>query len=105
MRKQVINREGKTFRKQSLEERIAAHPRLRARIESLLCVVENSTGDIERANDAEQRVIEELRQMGNDALHVWAENQKSKKEKEVNEKNKDINKHSKKNSIGTRPLE
>lgn len=68
-------------------------------------MVENSTGDIERANDAEQRVIEELRQMGNDALHVWAENQKSKKEKEVNEKNKDINKHSKKNSIGTRPLE
>ena len=74
MRKQVINEEGKTFRKKSLEERLEAHPRLRARMESLLSVVENSTGDIERANDAEQRVIEELRQMGNDALHVWAEN-------------------------------
>ena len=33
----------------SLEERLISHPQLRERIEALLNVVENSTGDIEQA--------------------------------------------------------
>ena len=57
----------------TLIERLDRHPRLRARVESLLAVVENATGDCEKADAAERRVIEELRQMGNEALTVWAE--------------------------------
>lgn len=100
MLKKVINRENENARKKSIEERLEAHPRLKERIESIISVVENSEGNIEKANEAEQRVIEELRQMGNDILHGWSENQNKKKGKEVKEKNKDINIHSKKNFIG-----
>ncbi len=46
---------------------------LRARMESLLGVVEDVAGDLEKADAAERRVIEELRQMGNEALAAWAE--------------------------------
>lgn len=42
-------------------------------MESLLAVVEDAAGDWERADAAERRVIEELRQMGNEALTTWAE--------------------------------
>ncbi|MCI0419071.1 MAG: hypothetical protein L0312_07610 [Acidobacteria bacterium] len=63
----------------SLEERLKAHPKLRARMEQLLAVVENASGDIEKANEAERRVFEERRQMGQEALTGWAERQPEKK--------------------------
>ena len=101
MLKKVTNKKNENVGKKSIEERLKAHPHLKERIESIINVVENSEGNIEKANEAEQRVIEELRQMGNDILYGWAENQSRKKGKEVKEKNKDVNIHSKKNSIGT----
>jgi hypothetical protein len=52
--------------------RLNQHPKLRERVESLLHVVENTAGDCTKADDAECRVIEELRKMGSDALHCWA---------------------------------
>ena len=57
-----------TDRDQILLERLNRHPLLRTRMEGLLAVVEDAEGDYERADAAERRVIDELRQMGNDAL-------------------------------------
>ena len=59
--------------KQSLEERLREHPLLYARIEQLLGVVENAAGDVAKAAEAERRVIEEVRQLGQEALQSWAE--------------------------------
>jgi hypothetical protein len=56
-----------------LLERLNRHPHLRARLESLLGVVEDAAGDLAKADAAERRVIEELRQMGHAALTAWAE--------------------------------
>ena len=55
-----------------LQQRINRHPLLRARVESLLGVVEGAGGDLEKADAAERRVAEELRRMGNEALTEWA---------------------------------
>ncbi|MEQ1531499.1 MAG: hypothetical protein ABL925_19465 [Methylococcales bacterium] len=52
--------------------RLTRHPKLRERMEALLHVVENTAGDCTKADDAERHVIEELRKMGSDALHCWA---------------------------------
>jgi hypothetical protein len=60
-------------RDQVLCERLNRHPRWRARVESLLPVVEDAAGDCEKADAAERRVIEERRQRGNEALTAWAE--------------------------------
>lgn len=54
-------------------QRLNSHPVLRARVESLLGVVEDAEGDLEKADAAERRVIDELRQMGNEVLTAWAE--------------------------------
>ena len=56
-----------------LLQRIKRHPLLRARVESLLGVVEDAEGDLEKADEAERRVIEELRQMGNEVMTEWAQ--------------------------------
>jgi len=61
-----------TDRKSNIEQRLNRHPQLKKRIEKLLELVENTDGDVQKANDAEQKVIEELRKMGNELLHDWA---------------------------------
>jgi uncharacterized NAD(P)/FAD-binding protein YdhS len=85
----------------SIEERLEAHPALKARIEALLDVVENSTQDVKKADEAEQKVIEELRQMGQQALQSWAEAQQQKQTAQLRHQQPKVRQHSKKNSTGT----
>lgn len=54
-------------------QRLQRHPELQAKFESLLNVVENAAGDATKADEAEQLVFEELRQMGQQAIQAWAE--------------------------------
>jgi hypothetical protein len=58
--------------KKSLEERLRAHPGLYERIARLMEVVENAAGNVNKAAEAERRVIAELRQLGQAALQDWA---------------------------------
>ena len=89
----------------SLEERLEAYPKLKNRIGALLAIVENSGSDLEKADDAEQRVIEELRQMGNDVLHDWASSMEKKKSNALYTDNNEVTHHCKKKSIGIQHLE
>jgi hypothetical protein len=59
----------------NLEARLNRHPELKDKIMALLSVVENAEGDIVKANAAEERVIEEIRQIGQTALQAWATGQ------------------------------
>ena len=56
-----------------LLSRLNRHPVLKARLEALLAVVEEAGEDLVKADAAERRVIEELRQLGNELLTEWAE--------------------------------
>jgi hypothetical protein len=87
--------------KESLESRLSRHPDLRARIEGLLDIIDNAGNDIEKASAAEQRVIEELRKMGNEALQCWAESQERRKAEQFEGSAAGVNKKVKKNSTGT----
>ena len=87
--------------KRSLEERLQDQPELRVKVERMLDIIENAAGDVEKAAEAERRVLEEVRQMGNDVLHGWARRQEQKKEEEFNQK-PGVNRKVKKTSTGTR---
>ncbi|MGH9993295.1 MAG: hypothetical protein ACREAZ_11780 [Nitrososphaera sp.] len=84
----------------SLEERLKQFPELKTKIEVMLGIIENAGGDVEKADEAERRIIEELRQMGNEVLHGWARRQQQKKEAEFNAKS-GVNRKEKKTSTGT----
>ena len=45
-----------------LEERLKEYPELKTKTESMLAIIENAGGDVEKAAEAERRIIEELRQ-------------------------------------------
>lgn len=65
--------------KRSIEERLKDHPDLIARLEAMADIVENADADVEKADEAERRVLEEVRQMGREVLQAWAQRQQRKK--------------------------
>jgi hypothetical protein len=81
---------------ESFEQRLNAHPELRAKFEVLLSVVENAQGDLIRADAAEQRVIEEIRQLGQTALQEWAIRQQQRQSEAFSQENPTANRGGKK---------
>ncbi len=72
-------------RRDELAARLDRHPELHARLERLLDLVENTGGDLKRADEAERRAIEELRVMGQENLRGWAQ-RRADEESQVLEK-------------------
>ena len=89
----------------NLEERLNRHLELKAKIESLLSVVENAEGDLSKANEAEQRVIEEIRQLGQAALQGWATRQNQAQSDSFVKNHPKAHRSRKKNSTGIVGLE
>ena len=69
------------MQKESLEERLHKHPALRARLEALLDMVEDESGQFQRADDAEECLIAQLRSLGQEVLQEWANNEEKLVEK------------------------
>lgn len=81
-------------------ERLAKFPELHERIDNLLKVVENSEGDVIKADDAEQKVVEEVRQIGQEAMQGWAASRNNAANEEWKSSHKESSKHEKKRSSG-----
>ena len=94
-----------TSKNNTLITRLNKHPQLQQRVEALLDVVENTSGDCTKADDAEQYVIDELRKMGNQALASWAENGVIAAVEKQCQKTPKAYRKGKKTSAGTVPLE
>jgi len=67
--------EAKMFggKRETVTERLERHPELKARMERLLDVVDNASGDVKLADEAERRAIEEIRQMGREVMQSWGQ--------------------------------
>jgi hypothetical protein len=59
------------------------HPELRSRFASIVRAVENSDGDLAEADAAEDRLVEEMRLLGRDALQGWAARRVDVTEQEI----------------------
>lgn len=63
------------MQKESLEDRLRKDPALRARLQALLDMVEDESGQFERADTAEEFLISQLRSLGQEVLQEWATNE------------------------------
>lgn len=86
----------------SLEERLSAYPQLRERLEALLAIVEDPTAEVMRADEAERRVIAEVRRLGNEALCSWAAHHEAAQQGVVGQQG--ATRAGKKNSTGIQRL-
>jgi hypothetical protein len=59
--------------KEEIVRQLEQHPEVKARVLRLLDMVENTEGDLKRADEAGQRAIEELRALGRELLQSWAQ--------------------------------
>jgi hypothetical protein len=82
--------------------RLKKHPQLRGRIERLVDLVEDVGDDLRKADEAEQRVIEEVRRLGQEVLEGWANEQVSSRS-EALDRTPGVWREGKKNSAGTAP--
>jgi hypothetical protein len=54
---------------------LEAHPGLRDRFVSIAMAVANSEGNLKEADAIEERIVEEMRLLGREAMQGWAENE------------------------------
>jgi len=80
--------------------RLSSHPEIRNRIASLLSAVDDTGGDLKLADDAEMRLTQELRRMGQEAMQAWASAQVIATEQDVRHSGR-AQRSGKKNSAGT----
>jgi hypothetical protein len=86
----------------NLANRLARHPELHERIETILNIMESTGDELKRADDAERQIIETLRQMGHDALTGWA-GQRVERAAEQGQQEPTWRPAGQKNSTGTAP--
>lgn len=84
-------------------ERLMKYPHIFERMKALLDITENTSGKLDRADDAEEQLIVEINKISNELLQSWAVNQEEKKAKAIRE-DENVIVHSKKNYIGSQPL-
>ena len=58
----------------TLADRLAARPKMMAKVVKMLDLMENAEGDLRRADEAERQVIEIMRETGQELLSGWAGN-------------------------------
>ncbi len=80
--------------------RLSSYPDLRNRVSALLAVVGDTAGDLNLADDAELRLTQELKRMGQEAMQAWASAQVIATEQEVRHSGR-AHREGKKNSAGT----
>ena len=61
------------LRASRLTARLAQYPELLARFEAILAVAENEDGQANTADEAEELAFEQVRKLGQELLHSWAE--------------------------------
>lgn len=83
-----------------LLELLNRHPGLKRRVRALADIAEDADGDLVRADEAERRVIDEVRRIGQETLHSWAEERIARGEEEQLQA-AGVRRAGKKNSAGT----
>jgi hypothetical protein len=87
-------------RLKTLLVRIQAQPGLEERIEAILDIVENKSGEFLTADEAEEKTVEEIQKLGQEVLRGWALKQQDQAVAKAKQTHPNAKKHGKKNSIG-----
>ena len=88
---------------EALVAALRAHPELRERVLSIVLAIEGGEGELKEADAAEERMVEETRLLGREALRTWAERRVEATEREIRQRPQ-MHRQGVKNSAGIRNL-
>lgn len=60
---------------EELMKRLREQPELRRRMVALLDIVQDKTGEVKLADDAELKLTQEIRRLGQELMQAWADGQ------------------------------
>ena len=83
----------------NLAEKLAAHPILEKRVSELISLIEAESGHLDRADEAEEAVIENLQELGNELLTDWGAHKEKQKFDEAHNLHPDSNAKKKRHSL------
>ena len=86
---------------EALVAALRAHPELRERVLSIVLAIEGGEGELKEADAAEERMVEETRLLGREALKSWAERRVEATEPEIRQRPQ-MHRQGEKNSAGIR---
>ena len=86
---------------EALTAALRTHPELRKRVSSIVLAVEGDEGELKEADAAEERLVEEMRLLGREALRSWAERRVEATEREIRQRPQ-MHRQGEKNSAGIR---
>ena len=86
---------------EALTAGLRSHPELRKRVASIVLAVEGDEGELKEADAAEERIVDEMRLLGGEALRSWAETRVEATEREIRQRPQ-MHRQGEKNSAGTR---
>jgi hypothetical protein len=86
---------------EALTAALRSHSELRKRVASIVLAVEGDEGELKEADAAEERIVDEMRLLGREALRSWAETRVEATEREIRQRPQ-MHRQGEKNSAGTR---
>ena len=92
---------GTDMTEEALVAFLRGHTDFRNRVASIALAMENADGDLDEADAAEERLVEEMRHLGREALQGWAENRVEATEQDIR-RQPSLHRQGKKNSAGIR---
>ena len=92
---------GTDMTEEALVAFLRGHTDFRNRVASIALAMENADGDLDEADAAEERLVEEMRHLGREALQGWAEKRVEATEQDIR-RQPSLHRQGKKNSAGIR---
>jgi len=77
-------------------ERLRQHPELLARFQSILDLTHNAQGPLKTADEVEELLIQELRQLGHSSMNQWATQAEQRVSHELKEQDASVRSRKKK---------
>jgi hypothetical protein len=68
-----------------LVEQLRQHPEMMARVQEIMAIARNEDGPLKTADEVEELLIEQMRQLGNETMGQWASQAEERVSRELKE--------------------
>ena len=79
-----------------LIEQLREHPEMMERVQSILAITRNAEGPLRTADEVEELLIQEMRQLGNTSMQQWAVQAEERVSQELKSQHPDVRSRKKK---------
>jgi phosphoribosyl-dephospho-CoA transferase len=79
-----------------LIEQLREHPEMMERVQSILAITRNAEGPLKTADEVEELLIQEMRQLGNTSMQQWAMQAEERVSQELKSQHPDVRSRKKK---------